>query len=305
MLSDDYLVKGLTAMSRTMDRGENWASAHMGAGAIAAYYFCQDNRLDDRTVVAIKGQLDQMIAKHVPLFEPLAAQRPEARLLDEIPKHLEENISMLPIQGHNVIFTALAIKALREVPEMTTPGVIGGICRVLDRLTDKGTDPALRFGDEVIEVSDVGIESDGTFPEYTDYNVIAEFTFDEFLKFSRIYNGMHGQMGHLVTHAQALIELSRLGYDGLARKGHDAHRLHAKRLRRLHDYENNARTFARPAKDSPLTHAYWQSDSDRLALSNWAFGHTFKYCYHFYDLLRYVGDTDKRRKVIERMAYIL
>ena len=53
-LDDYYLVKGLTGMVRA----DGWFDAHWGAGVLAGYYLCRENRLEGQTVAGIKRQLD-------------------------------------------------------------------------------------------------------------------------------------------------------------------------------------------------------------------------------------------------------
>lgn len=305
MLTKGYLAKGIIGMSRTME-GKLWAYGHIGAAVIAAYYFCRNNKLDDRTTEAITREVDKMIAQHPALFTPLPDEEADETLLKEIPLHLESSISLLPIQGHNVIFASLAIKALKEVPEAITPMATQGICALLDRLTEKGTDKVLRFSDVTIDCTDISIDDrqDTDIPRYIDHYTLAKFTFDEFLKFKRVYEYTWGQSGHLVTHAQALVELSRLGYSDLARKGYDAHRLHAKMLRRLHDYATDKFQLVRAVKSSPTSASYWEENAGAMEQDTWAFGHYFKYAYHFFDLLNFV-DEPLKLKVLDQMAYIM
>ena len=88
----------------------------------------------------------------------------------------------------------------------------------------------------------------------------------------------------------------------LARKGFDTHRRQVKFTRRFYDLEADDLTLlARSAYDW-LRPEYWQQD---FTDNNWATGHYFKYCYHFYDILRYVDDVELREKVIHQLGYLM
>ncbi len=291
MLSDDYLVKGITGLSRALEN--NWVAGHYGAAVIATYYFCRDNELDTATEKAIKNQLDELLTKHGQLFESVPAERSEPHLLAEIPRALDVNIDRLSRQGHNVIYATLAIKALQQAPEMITPRVTHGICSLIQAFNGKATDPG-----------DVSIEGDDTIPEYTSHDVIADFTFSELLKVKKVYlKSVRGDAGHLVTHAHSLIELSMLGYSELAQKGYNAHRLQAKLLRKLHAFDSSeAVTLPEPINADPLTHFYWEGDLER---KDWLTGHAFKYCYHFYDLLKCVSNPFMKESVVRQLQFIL
>ena len=52
MLNDDYLVKGLTALSRAWTKSA--MVGHTGAAVVAAYYFCKENDLEDSAQAPIK-----------------------------------------------------------------------------------------------------------------------------------------------------------------------------------------------------------------------------------------------------------
>lgn len=252
MLSRDYLIKGITGLSRAAQGDAN--TGHFGAALIAIYFFCRDNAVEEETSFAIAREADKLVARHPALFKPFPSGLGDPKLLETIPNALETNIDRLVAIGHNVIFAALALKALREQPEMITPPVTQGICDVIAWTSGHPVHKIMDF-----DVSGATIAGDDTLPVYTSRQVIAAFAAREFLNFQRIYYGAHrGFVGHLVTHGHALIELDRLGYPELARRGHDAHRLHAKRLRVLDDYDAGGEGLVSPVKESPLTPAYWQ-----------------------------------------------
>ena len=46
MLSSDYLIKGITGLSRASQGSP--MEGHYGAAVIAAYYFCRENDLDKK-----------------------------------------------------------------------------------------------------------------------------------------------------------------------------------------------------------------------------------------------------------------
>lgn len=297
MLGDEYLVKGITGLARALDH--SWNQGHFGCAVIATYFLCHENALDDSTVDGLKVELDKMIESHDQLFAPISITTSQPEILDEIPQALEGNISRLHPGGHNVIYATLALKALKHMPEMINHDVVAGIRRLIEAFNEIPDQKDIQG----VDVSGLTASSDDTIPAYSSAESIAEFTFSEILKFEEMYYEIQGVVGHLVTHAQSLIELSRLGYPELAEMGHDAHKIHARRVRLFHDrFDKNKWTPVHPVHHDPLKPSFWTKDREEMAKSNWGYAHFFKYRYHFYDLLKLVGDPHLKERCLERMG---
>lgn len=175
---------------------------------------------------------------------------------------------------------------------MITPDIVDGIRRLIDSFREKPF-PSMQLK-----------EGDGI-PIYADTQAILDFTLREFVSFKDIYEGWQGKPGHLLTHAQALIELENLGYRELSRQGFDGHRLHAKFVREEYQYLYKNREVlvqAQVAPASPLKKDFWEGD---VEINDWLIGHIFKYPYTVHSLLRQVDDRNLSREVQSQLAHLL
>ena len=104
---------------------------------------------------------------------------------------------------------------------------------------------------------------------------------------------------HWVTHADALLTLSELGYDEVARLGHKAHQ----------QAINHPGDAAIPpgvdgSKGSQwFKSGHWESDRPRDGF--WAAGHSFKFPYSILRLARWLQDPDPRMNGLERVSWLL
>ncbi|MFC1715966.1 hypothetical protein ACFL6S_20015 [Candidatus Poribacteria bacterium] len=300
MLSNEYLAKGITGLARAIDY--SWAQGHFGCAVIATYFLCAENELRDSTVEGLKVELDKMIESRAHLVVPIEPTDSNAELLREIPEALGGNISELRPGGHNVIYASLALKALKRMPEMITLEIIDGIRRLIEVFSDM----PLQNDSHGIDVTELSADLDDAVPRYSDDEMIAEFTFSEVLKFAEMYYEIQGVVGHLLDHAQSLVELSRMGYPDLARRGYDAHRLHIRRVRLFPDcFDKSIWMPVRPVHNDPLDPSFWEKDVEAMAKSSWGYAHFFKYRYHFYDLVKLVRSPGLKAKCLERMAYYI
>jgi hypothetical protein len=299
VLDESYLEKGITGLARAIDH--SWNQGHMGCAVIASTYLCRDVGLAAEAESEVRSEVDKMIAAYSHLFVPLDTSSRSGGDLEQIPRALEGNISRLCPGGHNVIYATLALKALRQMPQMITPEVVAGIARLIDAFTVMSP-PSNMFG--IAVDSTASVDAPGA---YADAASIAAFTFNEVLAFQPMYYEIQGVVGHLVTHAHMLIELSELGYPELAERAYGAHQEHVQRVRLFHDRFDVSRwTPVHPDHPDPLNPLFWARDREAMAADSWGYGHFFKYRYQFYDLLERVQDPGLRRACRARMAdYIM
>ena len=139
---------------------------------------------------------------------------------------LSGNIDALRQSGHNVIFSAIPIAALQDHPEYATPDIVDGICRLIEMF--RGEHPGrLYFGEERgwLSGDQVPPPADDVLP-YEDERAMAEAVADALIATASERRQGVGGLWHIINHAAALIELSRLGYGDLARGGYAAHQHH-------------------------------------------------------------------------------
>ena len=148
------------------------------------------------------------------------------------------------------------------------------------------------------------VEPADNIPTYTDEPTIARAALHAFAAIEDVYPFLHqGIVGHLLTHAHALIELARLGYGQIARKGHNAHRLYIKLSRNPPDEGEPIPRIGDAQPLAPLSEAFWLADHE--GGREWLVGHVFKYPYSFYDLIRHIDDEAERRALERHLAYVL
>ncbi len=129
MIDTTYLYKGLCALARA--ERANAMTGHLGAAVIAGCFFLEQHpELDDSVHAAIVGELDRIIGGEESLwfdptkaaitiselFEPFPKTQPQSGGIEVLAEALAANIDKTRQSGHNVIFTALAMKAVAEQP---------------------------------------------------------------------------------------------------------------------------------------------------------------------------------------------
>ena len=281
MIDDHYLEAGLIALSRVGE--SHWNEGHFGAAVIAAYYFAREQHLNDAAVAALARQINRLFEAH-----DLHKGSRHGRDADVAPlvTALDHNIGDLRAIGHNVIFATLALKALQQLPWLATPATVAGLVSLLRQFDEYGPGRPFYGWDEVTAVR---VEPADNIPTYTDEPTIARAALHAFAAIEDVYPFLHqGIVGHLLTHAHALIELARLGYGEIAGKGHDAHRLYIKLSRNPPDEGEPIPRIGDAQPLAPLSEAFWLAD--REGGREWLVGHVFKYPYSFYDLIRHIDD---------------
>ena len=300
LMNKEYLAKGLNALSRSMEK-DLWAG-HWGAAVIAAYYFSRDNDIKMSTHELIKKQINQLIKAHKDYFTEIPVGTQNNEFEEEIISAFKENAGNLCAIGHNVIYTSLALKASRDVPEFRTSNICDGIIKLIHAFNN--CDPGHFWVDGKTEIIE---------PDNTDTNVSGiddarsakKYVLDSFINAERSYREESGdmQLGHLITHGQSIVELFELGYPDLAQ---EALKPFAQRINLIEDLRKRI-----PCNDlsagvgnfiSPLEDAYWEKDySD----SEWVHGHIFKYPYSFYDIINTLGDSKTIEKATDKFRYLI
>jgi len=284
-LGPEYLARGLIAMSHAHQRG--WAQGHYGAAVLSSYYFCRENSLDKRTARALRANVDAFIDRRrseFPSPEPGRGAADPARIVEQLDRH----VSQLGSGGHHTIYAALALRALRDLPEFATPSVVDGICRLLEVF-------AATFG--LARKTPHNLEHPS--PPYRSAEDIAVATLRATLcPWSHVMRVGAGNVVHWITHAEALVTLEELGHGEVARRGHAAHQLYISRP----VAEDGAPAPERAPVDW-LGPAYWESDAPReVQGGSWFFGHSFKLPYSLFRLLRYTDDRSLRSACLARAA---
>ena len=240
MINFSYVYKGLCAMSRA--HRANTMTGHLGAALVAGYLFSEDRSdLDPIVYRGIETELDRVIRGEEAiwynaadagisideLFEPMPDEQPDPDLIPTIAAALEPNIDRTRQSGHNVIFAALAIRALQSHPQYATPSIVSGIVKLTEGFNNAGPGRGY-YGAERgwLGGYQVQLPQEFTPPIYQDLQTMTSVMLDNLTAKAKENTRGFGGLWHLINHCAALIELDRLGYDQLAQKGLAAHHHH-------------------------------------------------------------------------------
>jgi len=316
MVNFEYLYKGICGLARA--HRANAMAGHLGAAVVTGYFFGEMlSDLDRQVYAAIEQNLDRIMAgdeslwydaKKVgisvdELFEPFPAEQKDAAQIAEIADRLSVNISRTRQSGHNVIFSAIAIRALTDHPQYATPSIVGGICKLIEGFNDAHAGSGYYGAERGWVVGDnVSLPADDAFPAYQTQQVMANAVIDELIQSASVRKQGFGGLFHIINHATALTELSRFGYEELANKGLAAHHYHMRLWRSLPNLENELGVLKQAAHD-PRTPAYWAVDEE----SQWSarLTHRIKTLYGFFTLLRFVEDEAKRKRAETQFLYLM
>ncbi|MEZ5385367.1 MAG: hypothetical protein R3F13_07625 [Prosthecobacter sp.] len=288
VFDDSYLVKGLTGMAQS----KGWFPAHLGAAVISSYYLCNSNRLKPEVAAAIKKQVDALIEIVTPeQFAPLPKEQADPKLIEKIPASLAEAVDGgLRAHGHAVIYTSLAVRALRAVPEMAQPTLINKLCShnraIAKHKPQKPSKPA----------------------DYADSQAMIESLFDNLARFEPLLGRpsvKRPNFTHMTTHTEALLSLDELGYTDLSRAGHLGHQAHVGEPVPEFDPASHPIDESQPSLERIVSEGFWDSaDNQRQWNQMWseqenpngywiAFGHLFKMLYAYHRLVTRIEDKSK------------
>ena len=278
-----YLKRGIEALSDASCCGP--LSGHGGAAVITAYYFCRENALDEGTVRRVRGKLDAFMLGAGEAFDVKRDHAGPPASPHRIAETLAESVSSLRAGGHDAIFASLALKALRDFPELAVEPVVDGLCRMLRNF-------AAAFP---VQTSRYDLEH-----PLDPYRTTQDIVRATSLAILRQPPGMRmSSVLHWVTHADALVTLAELGYDEVARLGHKAHQQAINHPGRAsspsgEDWSTGPRWFKS---------GYWESRELRDGF--WGAGHAFKFPYSILKLANRLQGPDEKANGLERVSWLL
>ena len=321
MVDFKYLYLGLCGMARAHQA--NAMAGHLGAAVVTGYFIGEElPDLDERVYAGIEKELNQIMGGGeafwydadkagitIPdLFQPFpdetVAEVPDLQTkLATISTALAANIDTLREAGHNVIFSSIAIRALKDHPQYATDSIVGGIGKLIARFDDAGTGRGY-YGKERgwVQGTDVELGDDTNFPAYRNQQEMVEVVIDELIQSAAIRRQGFGGLFHIINHAAAITELSRLGYGPLAVRGLPVHHQHVRLWRSLPDVENELGPL-KAAQHDPRTPEYWQGPDS----SQWSaqLTHRVKTIYGFNTILRFIESEAKRNQAREKFLYLM
>ncbi len=315
MVDFGYLYQGLCGLARAHRAGA--MAGHLGAAVVAGYFFGEDQPdLPSQVHTGVEKELDRIIRGEetvwfdpkkagittAEMFQPFPEERPRKALISTIAEALSGNIDKTRQSGHNVIFAAIAIRALHDHPVYATPPVVEGICKLIEQFDGQvpgrgyyGKQRGWITGDQVPLPAD-------DFPPYPSLQSMAGVVVGDLIRSASVRRQGFGGLYHVINHAAGLVELSQYGYPDLARKGLGAHHHHVRLWRSLPDVEEELGAVQR-AEDDPRTPEYWTAGT--LRRDSAMLTHRIKTLYGFFKLLRLVEDEAERSKAEQRFLYLM
>lgn len=315
MIDFEYLQTGIQGLANAHKAGT--MAGHLGAAVVAGYFLGEDHAdWDDAVFAGITGELERIIVGEEAiwwnvkqtgltaeaLFEPLPDGPANAEAIRTLAEALAQNIGATRQSGHNVIFAAIAIRALSDHADMATPAVLAGVRKLIAGFNGAhagrgyyGKPTGWKTGNQV------RLDATNDFPAYSSVDEMARVMIDELIGTAGIRKQGFGGLWHLVNHTAAILELDRFGYKDLARQGLPAHHDHIRLWRSLPDVKEELGAVIKSTHDSrdPI---YWQGmlkrDEARLT-------HRIKTLYGYHVLRRYVDDKTKRGEADEAFLYLM
>lgn len=318
MIKFEYLSKGLNALARAHHMSS--MAGHLG-GAVVAGYFIGEQRPNLNEVVyqGIEKELDQVIqggslfgAKmkknssltDTALFEAFPSEKPDENLVDGIAEALAKNIGKPRQSGHNVIFASLAIRALKEHPELSTPSVTDGIRKLMASFDNAHPGSGFLGKGKRITGDKVKLpDEDESFPLYQDMAEMADVVLDEIINQDpKVRRQGYGGLVHITNHAAAITDLADYGYPELVDEALKSHHLHMRLWRGL---PNLADELGPPlsSKDDPHTAEFWTSG--KLRYDSALLTHRVKTMFGFDELVQVIEDDPKRKLAYGKLRLMM
>lgn len=287
------IVQGLDGMSRVAEAGNNsFTGGHNAAAVISSAFFCRNEKLTEATQQEILSLIEARLLTS-PIYVPRPEEKADPELVDGLVQDLDAGIDTLRFSGHNIIFAAVSLKALREVPEAATPERVAGLRKMV---LSFGTGKGRGFAPPDKE----------TFVDLRDEKLFIRFVFEEYLKAMELYlngKGHHGFAGHVLTVGHALLELRRMGYEETAHKGVEAYWQFVQQARVGANLGGKKVQDAPTTFRTPISQDYWVEQNKRKA-GLIPSCHLIKYPYSFYDLARDLRDESVKQRIFERLYFL-
>ena len=287
-LDESYLERGLTGMAKA----NGWFESHWGAGILAGYYLCKENQLPAETVAGIKKQLDTAIKIRGDQFVPLPEEPVKEESIQSIAKALEPAIEGgLRAHGHAVIFASLSIRALKDVPHMAQPTLVNKLCGLSRQISKKKPEmkPSAKPYEDSQEMIDATFDSVGRFEPVLGHADVLRPNFT-----------------HMMTHAEALLNLELMGFTDLAQSGFLGHRVHiTEDVPEIPPESKADGKKGRASLEALMDQGFWNDTSNQNQWKRmwnmknnpngyWiAAGHLFKVLYSYHRLIKQVKNKEK------------
>lgn len=265
---------------------------------------------------AIEVQAAAMLRKHQPeSLDASASETLEPKAAEPlILEALDLTIDGLHWVGHNVIYSAVSLLAIRELGGWGSRQHIEGIAELI-RSFHRTIPGRSWLGSSVSEVKRLEPEEADRFPAIANGRQLSGLILDELSSFRTIYNAEahHDLIGHMLTYSHAINILHDLGHDSYFKRALPPLLKLIKALRKSWEpaadglqlplYSPVDRQPLAPRERSeslPVEPRFWTGD---YSAGDWEFGHMFKFPFSFYNHLNRV--PGKKPFAIENFRYVI
>ncbi|WP_169086376.1 hypothetical protein [Paenibacillus sp. PL91] len=298
MLDQGILGDGLSVIATCKKETGNIWHAHLGAAAIASYFFVKDNSLVVELAQNVLSQSRAMLANNgvTSRKHRLGSDigRAEAVLLGS----LDKTIDQLHWVGHNVIYCSLSLLAIHELKGWGAEDDLSGISDLI-RSFEKTIPGRSWIGYSASEVKRLEITEEDNFPRIEDAKDLSHLVLEQLSDFPIIYRAEshHDLIGHMLTFSHALNILYDLGHVSYFKRGlppllkmikvlrSSRHIKPGDQVKLISPVDHLPLQQSARAEFLPAEYKFWEKDYSE---SNWDFGHIFKFSFSFYDHIRRV-----------------
>lgn len=296
MENKTVLRDGLSIISQCKKQTNDIWHAHFGAAAIASYFFMKDNNMEEEITRSMYSQTKMMLNNQklvgiIDSKEEIDFQSAEKMII----KSLEHTIDELHWVGHNVIYAALSLLAMKELQKWGDNQAIEGITNLV--LSLRKTIPGRSWiGFTTKEVKQLSVK-DEVESELRNPKQVSKFILNELSQFNIIYRAEshHDLIGHLLTFSHAINIMYDLGHIDIF---HRAIRPLLKLVYVLRASQNltpNSEIALHSPIDClplvgskrahilPTENQFWLKDYGEF---DWDFGHIFKFSYSYFDHIK-------------------
>ncbi|KZD66218.1 hypothetical protein B4088_2621 [Bacillus cereus] len=296
MENKTVLKGGLSIIAQCKRQTNDIWHAHFGAAAIASYFFIKDNNMEKEITRNMYSQTKRMLNKHniceiIDSKEEIDFQSAERMII----KSLEQTIDELHWVGHNVIYAALSLLAIKELQKWGDNQEIEGITNLI--FSFRKTIPGRSWiGFTTKEVKQLSIKEEIE-SELRNPEQLSTFILKELSQFNIIYRAEahHDLIGHLLTFSHAINIMYDLGHRDMFQRGVRPLLKLVYVLRASQNLTSNSEiTLHSPIDCLPLVESkrahilptenqFWLKDYGAF---DWDFGHIFKFSYSYFDHIK-------------------
>jgi hypothetical protein len=257
------IKKGLIGLANAgILNGGDWFSGHFGAEVLSLALLLLNKRIEKNVEALILKRINEVFLTHVAFFEtPLPREYNEkVYTLKTFEDRVERSISNFCVDGHNTIYSALALSVLARYPDLASSEIISGLFCLLDACEKAGFDRYSKVdsnafvNDEIIKKYSFSSPLDAVKQALmlhekviTDREIEGEFYF------------LSGSRLHLVTHAQALLQFQQIGYAHLAKTGLPSFTKHCIYIEESTEPQG-AKAYKVKSRFDPSQASFWQRE---------------------------------------------